>query len=821
MIRPVFIVFASVMGLLIALVAGLWVLLKTPAGAAIIDDITRPIIEREVQQRLNADIDYDEIIGPLPGQLVVRDIRLSTDEEIWFESDRLIVAWNPWALLTGELSIQRVVIDGSTLHRWPDLPDRTASPEPETPKTSRQGDILPFDIDLQALVIDEFVLAQDILGQEYRFSLQSELRVLKPRLQLTMHAETDQERDELFLTGEIDRQGADIDIVLVSEADGAISLASQADDRMELRLRIAGEYEDLQADVAAAMGQYGQLMATAARVPERNNALYTELTYMPGDVLPQDVRSIIGDELKLNGYVIEERSRADIELEKLAGAFGSLKGSIEGAWEDQQELMVDIDGFLETELFATWGAQDLGGDFRLIADIKDVQHGYQLNGQLNAGQLSITIDDAVSTDDVLLDGSIALAASSLTVAPEALGLLLNDGVNAAAKVTLTTNGALLVQNLRTVFGEQGRPRASANGMLNVNLGESTLDTELRIRLEPETLDQFLDQTESNGALSLQLTAQGAMDDLSLSLDGTVPSGRYRGNPVDAGLLRSTLTGLPFRPSGSLSLSSEGSYGMEAAISSTDQWVRIDEVDARFGALTLAASGEINRQTGEGSGSISVDAGTRSRIITGQLVSGQLSADVSHRASDGSVEVAVSADQLRVDDNAIGSLVISASGPREAVGFRITSEDVTAGELYLYGFATSGTVSIGSFQTVTIDDFIVQLSDDTREPQEISLVRPTTVRWGDGFSLAPTRIAWLNNGIVTANAALAQGAWVAQIAAQRIVVPGTDTFVSAQLNLDTSDTDPASFQVVAATEGKGDRYAIRADGRWTGEDVLTE
>ncbi|MEO1040852.1 MAG: translocation/assembly module TamB domain-containing protein [Pseudomonadota bacterium] len=821
MVRVLGITFAAIVGLVITMVVGTWALLMTPLGASIVDDISRPIIERQVKQQLNADIDYGEIIGPLPGQLVIRDVVLSTEGDVWFKSDRLIVAWNPWALLRGELSIDRVVIDGSTLHRLPDLPDRVEPLDDEQPETPREGSIFPVDVNLRAFVIDDFVLGPDVLGEEYRFSLQSELRVLRPRLRITLHAETDQGRDELFLAGDVDRKGADVNIILVSETDGAFALASKADDRLELRLRIAGDYSELQAEIAAAMGRYGQLTGSAARFPEQNNALRTDLVYQPGAILSNDIRQLLGEDVTLSGQLVEQRGRADIEIQELTGAFGTLAGVVEGQWQNRRRLNVDIDGQLTEAALTAYSAGDLAGEFSLTAEIREKRRGFDLAGTLSAGSVSVSIEDGTSKDNVLFDGSVAIAASSLSRIPESVLPVLEDGANAAAKITLTDERALSVKNFSVVLGQETEAKASAQGDLQFDLETSSLDTDLNVRIEPVVLDEFLDSVAADKALTLDVSAQGTLDNLAVALNGAIPGGTYRGNAVDHGTLNLSMTGLPLRPSGSISLTSDGGYEMEVLLTSADDWVRIENVDARFGAITMKAAGQFNHQNGDGSGSLSLDAGDRSRLITGQLVSGRLSVDVSHLTSEDLVRAAIAADDLRLDDNAIGTLIINASGPPETIGFDVTASDVAAQDLFLYGLTTSGTLSMGSVRSVAINDFVLRLSDSERNPREISLVRPTKASWGDGIVLSPTRIAWLDDGVVTANAAISKDAWVAQIAAQRIVVPGTDTYISAQLNLDTSDTDPASFQVVAATEGKNDRYAVRTDGRWTGREVLTE
>lgn len=821
MVRWLSISLAAIVGLVAALLAGLWVLLKTPYGAGLVDDISRPIVANIVRDQLGADITYAPVIGPLPGQLVLQDLALSTDGEVWFESESIIVAWNPWALLRGDLRIERVIVDRSALRRLPALPDRSDDPAAVEADEPREGDYLPFDVDLQELIIDDFTLGSNILGTEQTLSLQAQARVLKPRLRLSLHAQTENGQDELFVTGDIDRRGTDLDLVLVSEADGAVALAAQTEDRLELRLRVAGDYDELEAELGAALGRYGMITGTAARLPEQNNALRTALTYQPGEILPDEAHELLGSRLRIVADIVERRRSVDIELQTLSGAFGALAGSVKGKWDDQRSLAADLEGALSEHVLDAFGAGQLGGGFDLQAQVDAIDDGFAYDGTLNAGALSLEIRSGLSTEDLLFGGEVAVTTPSIIGGPAVLEPLLAEGANLSAEARLTAAQILTVRGLSAQLGTSEGQRLFAEGVVEYDLQSPTVVSDLSLVAEAGVLALLLDGAQADGDLSMDINASGALDDLLLSVNGSVPGGAVRGDMVAPGTLRAELTGLPTHPTGTVSLTASDSYAFNVEVRTEDRLTAVDRLDVRFGALTLTGAGQYDQEISQGQATLNLDAGDRTRLITGQVVSGQLTADMSNEAGTGLVRIAVMADDLRLDDNAVGVLQVAASGPPEAVAFDVTASDIAVADLFVHGITSSGTLSVAEAREAAIDAFVVRLSDDSRDPQEISLVRPTTARWGDGISLASTRLSWLNDGIVTASAEISQTSWIAQLAAQRIAVPGTDTFISLQLNLDTNDTDPASFQVVAATEGRDDRYAIRADGRWTGREVLTE
>ncbi|MEO1656825.1 MAG: translocation/assembly module TamB domain-containing protein [Pseudomonadota bacterium] len=821
MLRGLGISLAAIIGLVLTLLGAGWVLLKTAFGVGIIDDVSRPIIADIVRKQLDAEISYAPIVGPLPGQLVVQDLTLSTDDEVWFESESIILAWRPWALLRGELSIDSIVIDTSTLHRLPDRPEKTGDAEPSEPLGSRDGDYFPIDVDLRDLIIDDFTLGPDILGTEQTVSLQAQGRVLKPRLRLSVHAQTDNGSDELFLNGDVDRDGLDLELALVSLADGAVAMAAKAEDRIELRLRAAGSYEQLEAELAAGLGRYGNVNGTLGRFAEQNNALRTNVIYQPGPILPLEVQDLLGERLRVVADIFERRGAADIELHTFSGAFGALAGSVNGTWGGGRSVSLDLDGALSEHVWADLGVGDLGGGFDLTADISRQDEGLRFDGDMTAGSLGLSIREGLSSDDVLFDGDVAVTVSSAAGAPDVLAPLLTLGAAATAKARLTSAQILTLNDLSARLGDGDDTRVLVRGDVEYDLQSPTLVTDLSLTIEPGALALLVPDAEASSDLTLDLRASGAIDDFAIAGSGAIPSGNFRGSAITPGRLDADFSGLPLNPTGRLLLEADDAYDLDLAVETTGSLVTLERLDAQFGALSLTGEGTFDHEALEGQGRINLDAGDRTRLVTGQVISGRLVADITNERAEDIVRFDIVADDLRLDDSAIGSLKIKASGPPEDIGFDVAASDIVAEDIFFHGLSSTGRLSLGDAREASIETLVVRLSEDTSDPREISLLRPTTARWGDGISLAPTRLAWLDDGIVTANAEISKTSWVAQVAAQRIAVPNTDTFISLQLNLDTNDTDPASFQVVAATEGEDERYAIRADGRWTGRDVLTE
>ena len=821
MVRWIGISFAVVLTLLVALIGGAWIVLQTPYGVQTVDKISRPIIENQMRDQLGAEIAYARLIGPLPRQLVIEDITLATDGEVWFESESVVLQWNPWALLSRNLSIESLIIDNPTLHSLPDRPANPVEANESDNEPSEDRSKLPIDINVAILIIDDFTLGAEILGEEYAFSLQASARYWDPRLQLTLHAETEDGLDELYLSGDIYQRGGDVDLVLVSEANGALALASKAEDRVELRLRTAGDIGTAQAELAGSFGRYGNIMGTTKRSAENNSGVRTDLVYEPGAALPTEVQTLLGQRLKVVADVTELRDSVEVEFQTLSGAFGALAGAVNASWRSRRSITADLEGALSETVLAGFGGGDLGGGFDLQTTIEEGDDGYAFDLNVHAGALELVVQQGQSTDDILFEGDVSLELSSWSGAPDVVTPLMGLGTKLDTHAKLTAARILTLTDMRADLGGDDNNQVSAQGRLEYDLDTPTIVTELLVVAQPGALALFVEDAVANDDLTLMIEANGALNDLALTMAGTVPSGTLRGQALPSGELSAQLNGLPYRPSGVASLDGGDRYGLRAGLQTDDRVSTLEAFDAHFGALTLTGNGTFDRDTNEGRGVFDLDAGDRTRLITGQVVSGRLSADISNIDAVSGFNVAIIADDLRVDNHEVGSLSIRAVGPPEAIDYDVSASDIIMQDLFVHALTSTGRVSVDEAREVSVDTLVVRLSDDERDPQEVSLVRPTTARWGDGIQLGSTRLSWLNDGIVTANASITRDSWVAQVAAQRIAVPGTDTFLSLQLNLDTNDTDPASFQVVAATEGKDDRYAVRADGRWTGNEVLTE
>ena len=821
MVRWIGISFAVVLALLLALTGAAWIVLQTPYGATTVDKISRPIIENQVRDQLGAEISYAPLIGPLPRQLVIEDLTLSTDDEVWFESESIVLSWNPWALLRRNLSIENIIIDNSKLHQLPDRPVQAETPSQGERQHSGKRSTLPIDINVATLIIDDFTLGSEILGDEHTLSLQANIRYWDPRLTLTLHAQTSDGLDELYVLGDISPGGGDMDVVLVSQADGALALASQAEDRIELRLRTTGELGSGVAEIGAALGRYGNIMGTAAQNAESNYLIHTDLTYEPGTALPSDVQALFGQRLQIAADISERRDAVDVELQTFSGAFGAIAGDVQATWGRNRTLQVDLEGALSEDVLASFGVGDLGGGFGLQATADQQSDGYGFDLELQAGALELEVTDGQTSEEVLFEGNVSLELATWSMAPDPLAALLVQGSQLDASARLTAGRILSLSKVRASFGGGEGEQLRLRGDIDYDISTPTVVADVSAVVQPGALALFVDETEAADDLSLAIKASGALDNLVLSVDGTIPSGTFRGQDLPSGTLRTQFSGLPFRPTGELSLDGGESYDLSAAIRTDGRVSALEALDAHFGALTLAGKGVFDRESKEGRGTFDFDAGDRTRLITGQVVSGRLTADVSNIEIVSGVNVDILADELRFNDQEIGSLSINASGPSDAIVYDVAASDIVLEDLFVHAFNSNGRVSIDEAREIAIETLTVRLSDDERDPQEVRLVRPTTARWGDGIQLGSTRLAWFDDGIVTANAAISKDSWVAQVAAQRIAVPDTDTFVSLQLNLDTNDTDPASFQIVAATEGRDDRYAVRADGRWTGQEVLTE
>lgn len=166
--RRALIIFSVVLGVLVALVAGLFGALQT--------ELARDEIATQLSQATagtSTHVEVGAIEGLLPFDIRIIDLRLSDRDGVWLTADRIALTWSPGALLVGRLQVDDLTADTVELARTP-----VAEPEPQQAEPA--GPLLPelpVDIDVRRASISRLALAAPILGEPASLSVDANARI--------------------------------------------------------------------------------------------------------------------------------------------------------------------------------------------------------------------------------------------------------------------------------------------------------------------------------------------------------------------------------------------------------------------------------------------------------------------------------------------------------------------------------------------------------------------------------------------------------------------------------------------------------------------
>ncbi|MEQ8509572.1 MAG: translocation/assembly module TamB domain-containing protein [Rhodospirillaceae bacterium] len=177
-------------------VATAWLFIKSPFGEALVLDA----IVGTVNESRDIQVEIDGITGDLPSVIVLTDILIRQQDAAWITIDELTLSWQPWALLTGKVVIDSLVL-GTVFVQDVAFPNSDSS----------ESDIIDLDaladqlvrVQLKSLTVDHINVAPEVVGLPISVSLAGTLapnEVRRPALHLELTDLEQEGRVEIDLT---------------------------------------------------------------------------------------------------------------------------------------------------------------------------------------------------------------------------------------------------------------------------------------------------------------------------------------------------------------------------------------------------------------------------------------------------------------------------------------------------------------------------------------------------------------------------------------------------------------------------------------------
>jgi translocation and assembly module TamB len=316
----------SVLGLLVALLAGLFGVLQTGYGR---DELRRQIAAATAGSANAIEIDAIEGLVPFDMQLV--GVRLSDRDGTWLTADRIALAWSPSALLNGRLQVDALTAGTIEVARAPAAEQVTEpeEPEPLIPE-------LPVAIDLHRLSVARVALAAPILGEPAALSLeaQAQLGKIADGLAVSLHV---QQLEGTTGTAAIDLAYRPDDDFLKLKADvaepqgGVLGRLLSLPPRSDLRIALDGEgpLDAWQGKMRSTLDGQSLVDLTAEIAGHDVRTIAFDLRAAPDPLVPQTIRPLIAGGIEAKGTLGLKPDVAAVQVTEFSArtAAGSVTAS--------------------------------------------------------------------------------------------------------------------------------------------------------------------------------------------------------------------------------------------------------------------------------------------------------------------------------------------------------------------------------------------------------------------------------------------------------------------------------------------------------------
>jgi translocation and assembly module TamB len=515
----------GILGLLLALILIGFGLLQTGFGKHQL----LALIEAQLAEP-PARLQAEALEGLVPFDMTLVGAKLSDENGVWLEADRLALAWSPVALLGGRVAIDQLAADRLAVLRPPVSP-----PSPRDEPTQLELPRLPLAIDLQRLAVARLELGPEFLGAPAVFALQAGARLGDPadglQAELALNR-IDRDRDDVQLTLDY-RPAADTLAVNVKAEEPHGGLITQliglpGAPKFSLAVTGSGPLTDWQAKGQAVTDDRPllDLAATSQGAAEDRRIAFTARLH-DAPMLPADVAPLVAGGVSAEGEVhiaaLDQPIRIDrLKVETRAGT-AMAQGTI--AADLALDLNLDL-RLADSAHFAALLPPELrwdGAAARLHLAGPLARPNLTGDSRLsNLGYADYTIGDGQISLAGKLDSetlraeaaTISIAANAIAAPDPKLQALLAGGATLDFAGALDASGALTAEHL------QLRAGAATLDAAGTATGWGVERVQLKGRLELDDLAPLLDLAglQGGGKLGADLTLDRTPAETSASLD---------------------------------------------------------------------------------------------------------------------------------------------------------------------------------------------------------------------------------------------------------------------------------------------------------------
>ncbi len=751
------------------------------------------MIEPQIANAIGGKAEIGALKGNLPGSIILEDIRLYNDNDLWLTTDEIRLHWSPFALMGGGLDVDVLSINGVRMSGMPP----SKNPKEGTQNTGNanllEGLKLPSalpNVVVRQLSLTDIVIDEKFIGRPVSFSGDGSADMGGRNLDLMLHIESADRKDGAMVSIARDPASNELRVKadFNSAADGLVAALSHANGPISLRAEGAAPADAYQLHATADGADFGSGALTIAGNLETGESLTLSLDIDPGAKF-EAYEEYLGDAVTARTLLASQKDGLNITIETLATKAATFTGDF--------KIRQDKNGLSS---FASTGALTLsegerppglgelalyvGETVELDATLSRDRDAYALQATLSGDKARLTVDNVTTDLAEMFTGDVAVKGFDNSALPP----IAQSGYSAKTRLTLDQT----LVKLSSLKASASETAVEGDGAFDT--AANRFDFTGALRTGPAFLAMIAPDARalSNGAY--RLSAQGAPDDFSVKVDGDTPGFTLDEAETPPLKLEAAFTKLPLRPSGALSLTSDdGVINLKTNLITTgDGVIQLPELLYQGPGFSLSGQGELAPNGNAGALSLNYNGSTGATPWPGIVAVGSFDADVRIQGDAASesttgklrAEGHVTTPALSVSETVIRDLKFNFAGSLDAIETELTATAVAAaGAPAIDRLSLNGTATLndqGSTFTLASFKALVDAID-------VTLQKPAAIAIKDGVSVENLDLAVGEKGRVLANAAFSPLRWRMDATAQDFVLPNGAATITGDLALDTNET----------------------------------
>ena len=786
------------------------VLPKTPIGQKLIDEIARPQLERIVRSQLGSEIEFAQIRGSLPNEIVVDDIRLlAPNGDTWFTADRLHIGWSPLSLLTRHIDIQYTDIQKPTLHMRPPPIDRAAASP-----TGREDRQLPT-ITLDQLSITAATIHEKIFGTRYVMDLTGDMMISDGMVVATANLNSEGQTDLGNIRINLGRDDLVLYADLLSQPNGLISTLVGSNGPIWMSLNGEGPLGAWTGDLDGDLGEFGRVGGQMVGDLRGRTSLKLDLAAEPGVAIPEIVHRVGGDRLDVSATITRPDKKLSVELANLSGRFGEIHGTViavPGMWD---KFDADITGTVTEAVLGDFGLADFGGPISLDTTFSDAGDRWTIDGTAAINEMRLAVSGGAIRPDTSFSGRMRIDTHAIPINLGPLQSLTETHNTIEADVSYAARKSLSLNRLTVDASGADQSLLSASGDVAIRLANPAIEANMSAQIAPTLLAGLVPNFQADQPLSFDASVSGDIDALTLDLQSSAPQFALGETSYPPANLTMALSGLPSRPVGRAEINSpDEDFLATAAFASTDTELVVETFETKAAGITATGSGRIDLDSLRTIAELELSASDATTPFNTVPVSGNLAATFLYDGNGGQLRAEINSNDLTQEDFSVSGVSAIVTGIPANLRFDVSVTNADLPPVFLAGVTSVGRYALDETgSTLRIESFNAAVGDATPDEQ-IELKAPATIRLGESIAVDQIAFDWLNQGEVSVRGLYSPTRIVAEFSANDVTVPNTSLLFTGDISVDTEQNEWATASIsTIAKNSDGDRFEIAADGAW--------